>query len=73
MSTLLGSVNENLPARAVRHLVDTKLNAFLREMLLHGLEATAAESDMIDDAGVGPLRVSVGEMSLRCSTGCPSL
>src|SRR5262249_26981799 len=42
--------HENLAARAVRHLVGAKRHAFAREMLLHGLEAAAAEGDVVDDA-----------------------
>src|SRR5262249_18598598 len=42
--------HENLPARAVRPLVGAKRHAFAREMLLHGLEAAAAEGDVVDDA-----------------------
>src|SRR6478672_4916678 len=47
---------ENLPARAVRHLVGPKRHALAREMLLDGLEAAATEGDVIDDARVRPLR-----------------
>src|SRR5262249_34797374 len=52
--------HENLPPCAVRHLVDAKRHAFVREMLLERLEATAAKRDMIDYAGIGPLRLVRG-------------
>ena len=70
---VVGIVEENLPARAVRHLVDPERPAFLREMLLHRLEAAAAEGDVVDDARIRPLLLVGRRMSLRCSTGWPSL
>src|SRR5262245_575613 len=43
---------ENLPARAVRHHVHAEAHPFLRKVLLHRLESSAAEGDVVADAGV---------------------
>ena len=43
-------IYEDLPTRAVRHHIDTKRHAFLREVPLHWLKATTAKGDVIDDA-----------------------
>src|SRR5215475_2590475 len=51
---------ENLPARAVRHFVHPKLHSLVREMLLDGLEAAAAEGDVVDDTRIRPLRLVGG-------------
>jgi hypothetical protein len=40
---------KDLPSGAIRHLVHVVLDAHFGEMPLRGLEAAAAESDMIDD------------------------
>src|SRR3974377_1555964 len=53
-------IEENLPARTVRHLVDAERDAFLRQMLLDGVESAAAEGDVVDDAGIRRLRLFRG-------------
>src|SRR4029077_14449022 len=45
----------DLPARAVGYLVDPVRYALAGEVLSRRFEATAAERDMIDDAGIGAL------------------
>src|SRR5262249_25234432 len=45
----------NLSARGVRARVDAKWHAFAREVLLDGVEAAAAEGDVVDDARIRPL------------------
>src|SRR5262245_18059566 len=52
--------HENLPPCAVRHLIDAKRHTFAGEMLLERLEAAAAKRDMIDYAGIRPLRLVRG-------------
>src|SRR5882757_9643893 len=46
---------EDLPARAARHLIDAVRDALAGEVFLHCLEAAAAERHVIDDAGIRPL------------------
>src|SRR5262249_9946038 len=52
---VVGIAQEDLPARAVRHLVHAVGDALAGKVPLHGLEAAAAERDMIDDAGIRAL------------------
>ena len=47
---VVGVTKENLPTSAPRHLVYSVERALAGEVLLHRLEAAAAERDMIDDA-----------------------
>jgi hypothetical protein len=47
---VVGVTEENLPTGAIRHLVYSIEHAHAGEVLLHRLEAAAAECNMIDDA-----------------------
>ena len=47
---VVGVTEENLPTSAIRHLVYSIEHSLAGEVLLHRLEAAAAERNMIDDA-----------------------
>src|SRR5271165_1988376 len=50
-------MQKDLPAGAVRHRIDAELHTLAGEMLLDGVETTASEGDVVNDAGIRRLRL----------------